>query len=524
MKETKNKRLNPIVFWPPFLLLLGAVIYSFIDSGGFAAAMNKTYEWLGLKFGWLFLLIGLFIIVLLAVIFCSKAGSIRFGGKDAKPKYGFWNWFAMSLCGGIAIGIVFWGVAEPITFLATPNNGIEPFSGEAVRFAMSQSYFHWTLIPYGMYALATIPIALAVYNYGQKMTISSGLYFLLGDRCNGVFGNIVNAVSLFALVGGISTSLGFGLMQIGSGVSYTTGITPSPFLWAIIAALIIGAFLTSSMLGIDKGIKWLSDQNLKLYIIVLVFLFIVGPSVYILNLGVESTGAFVTTFFEKATYLGTYNGEDWSRWWTVFYWAVWFAYAPVVGIFLTRLCYGRTIRQFLAVNLIAPSVFCMIWFTIFGGTAIDMQLSGTFDLWNALQTTGTESAVYAFFSQLPLGNILIIVFLIVICTSFVTMADSMTYVAAVMSTSGFHHEEEPPQFLKLTWGIIMGVLAWVMISFAGLDGARMLATISAFPILFLMILLLFAAIKGLFATEIRVNLKNHGKRKKETVPTENDTI
>ena len=498
MIPMKKNKINNIVFWPPFIILLGAVIYSFINSNGFTAAMNHTYEILGQEFGWLFLIIGLVIIVLLAVIFCSKVGSIRFGGEDAVPKYSFWNWFAMSLCGGIAIGIVFWGVAEPITFLAAPNNGIEPFSPDAVSFAMSQSYFHWTFIPYGMYALATIPIALAVYNYGKNMTISSGLYFLIGDRCDGIFGNIINAVSLFALVGGISTSLGFGLLQIGSGISYISGIEPSPTMWAIIAILIIGAFITSSMMGVDKGIKWLSDQNLKLYIIVLVFIFLIGPSTYILNLGIESTGVFITTFFEKATYLGAANGEDWSRWWTIFYWAVWFAYAPVIGIFLARLCYGRTIRQFLVVNLIAPSLFCMIWFTIFGSTAIDMQLSGTFDLWSVLSEKGTESAVYAFFSQLPLGTFLIIVFLIVICVSFITMADSMTYVAAVMSSSGFHHEEEPPSILKLTWGLIMGILAWVMISYAGLDGARMLAVISAFPILFIMILLILSTIKGLY--------------------------
>lgn len=502
MKTTAKGNLNHIVFWPPFLILLGAVLFSFINKDGFAVAMNAAYHWLSGEFGWLYLFVGLALVVILTVIFCTKAGSIRFGGAEAKPQYSFWNWFAMSLCGGIAIGIVFWGVAEPITFLATPNNSITPFSSEAVKFAMSQAYFHWTIIPYGMYALATIPIALAVYNYGKKMTISSGLYFLIGDHCDGKFGDIVNAVSLFALVGGIATSLGMGLMQIGSGIHYVSGITPSPTLWAILCILIVAAFTITSILGVDKGIKWLSDQNLKLYIVVLIFLFIVGPTTYILNLGIESTGTFITTFFEKATYLGTFNGEDWSRWWTIFYWAVWFAYAPVIGIFYTRLCYGRTIRQFLAVNLIAPSIFGILWFTIFGGTAIDMQLSGTFDLWTAIQTDGMESAVYAFFTQLPLGNILIFVFLIVIIASFVTMANSMTYVAAVMSTTGFHHEDgEPAHILKLVWGIIMGALAWVMISFAGIDGARMLAVIAAFPLLFLMIAFCLSAIKGCYSPQ-----------------------
>ena len=500
IKETK--RLHHGVFWPPFLILLAAVILSFINEDAFAAAMNGAYDWLSHSFDWLYLMLALFITFLCLVIFCTKAGNIRFGGAEAKPQYSFLQWFAMSLCGGIAIGIVFWGVAEPITFLGSPNNGIEPFSAEAVKFAMSQSFFHWSFTPYALYAMGTIPIALAVYNYNRRMSISSGLYFLLGERCDGPIGTVVDAISLFALVGGISTSLGFGILQISGGLNYMFHIDSTPFLWAIVAIAIVAAFTVTSILGVDKGIKWLADQNFKLYVIVLAFILIIGPTTYILKLGTECFAEFGTTFLEKSLYLGAANGEDWSRWWTVFYWAVWFAYAPVIGIFYTRICYGRTVRQFLAVNLVAPALFCILWFTIFGGTAIEMQLSGAFDIFQALADKGTEIAVFAFFGELPLGMVLNLVFLLIIIISFVTMANSMTYTAAVMSTSGFRAEEgEPPMLLKLTWGIIMGVLAWVMLSFAGLDGARMLAVVASFPILIIMIAFCLSAIKGLYAPD-----------------------
>ncbi|MEE0776755.1 MAG: BCCT family transporter, partial [Bacillota bacterium] len=407
----------------------------------------------------------------------------------------------MSLCGGIAIGIVFWGVAEPIQHLEAPAHGITPESAEAIMFSMSTVFHHWSFTPYALYVTATIPIALAVYNYHQKMTISSGLYFLMGDRCHGKIGTVVDAVCLFSLAGGIATSMGMGIMQISSGLNFVTGIDPTPFVWAMVALCIILFFTASSAVGMDKGLKWLSDQNLKLYVIVLLFILIVGPTTYILKLGAESTGEFITTFFAKSTYLGAATGEDWSRWWSIFYWASWIAYAPVVGVFLTRLCYGRTIRQFLAVNLVAPAIFGILWFTVFGGTSIHMQLEGTFDLWSALEANGLESAVFTFFDQFPLGTFLVILFLVIIVISFVTMADSMTSVAAIMSTSGFQQEEgEPPLFLKLAWGIIMGSLAWVMISFAGIDGTKMLAVLASFPLLFLMIALALSAVRGLYGS------------------------
>lgn len=521
--DKKTFKLNHAIFWPPFLLLLGAVIFSFINEEGFAAGMNAIYTWVTDQFDWLYALLALAAVLILIVIFCSKAGNIRFGGPDAKPKYTFFQWFAMSLCGGIAIGIVFWGAAEPIIHLSAPAGGIEPFSGDAVMFSISTCYLHWSVTPYALYNLATIPIALAVYNYHQKLSISSGLYFLMGERCNGSIGKLIDAVSLFALVGGIATSLGLGIMQVSSGVSFLSGIDASPFMWLIIAIVIVIAFTASSALGMDKGLKWLADQNIKLYAIVLLFILIVGPTAYICKLGIQGMGEFATTFFAKSTFLGVDTGEDWSRWWSIFYWAAWIAYAPVVGVFLTRLCYGRTIRQFLAVNLIGPAMFGILWFTIFGGTAMDMQLSGAFDLATALTENGTESAVFTFFSQMPLGIPLVVVFLVIIMISFVTMADSMTSVAAILSTGNSGSEEEPPLTMKLVWGIIMGALAYVMITFSGIDGTKMLATLASFPLLFLMIVFIISMIKGLYAPDTKLiqrRKKNHNKTKNEETTSE----
>jgi choline/carnitine/betaine transport len=514
-----KKVFNHIIFWPAFLIPLAAIIVSFINNDKFISTMMSIYVNVTNGFGWSFMLLGLFSVVTVAILFFTPLGNIRFGGLESKPKYSFMQWFTMSLCGGIAIGIVFWGVAEPITYLAQPPLGIEGFTGEAAIFSLSQTFFHWSFVPYSFYAVCTIPIALAVYNLNMKVSISSGLYFLIGDKCNGPIGKIVDALALLSLVGGISTSMGQGIMQISSGLNVVTGLEVSPVMWAVVAIVTVVAFTFTSVIGIDKGLKWLADQNFKLYVAVLLFILIVGPTAFIMNLGTEALGEFITAFVYKSTNMGVKLDENWSQWWTIFYWAVWIAYAPVVGIFLTRLCYGRTIKQFILANVVGPAVFCIIWFTIVGGTAIEMQLSGAFDLWGSYQTGGLESSVFSFFSQFPLGKFLVFVFLIVISISFITMADSMTSVAAIMCTKGFQHEDgEPPMFLKILWGSIMGIMAWVMIASAGIDGTKMIGVIASFPLLLVVGAMAVASLKGAYLlTSGKIKTDSNKKSEKDDI-------
>jgi choline/carnitine/betaine transport len=499
MSKLKSKKsiINHYVFWPAFLIPTALVVASFINTEKFADAMMSMYVGLTNSFGWAYMLLGTVSFLAVAALLLSPAGKVKFGGEKAVPKYTFLQWFTMSLCGGIAIGIVFWGVAEPLTYFAQPPLGIEGFSSESAIFAVSQTFFHWSFVPYSFYAICTIPVALAVYNKNRKFSISSGLYFIMGERCEGFIGKIVDGLALLALIGGISASLGMGIMQISSGIGYVFGIDTTTTIWAIVTLVTVVSFTFTSVIGIDKGLKWLADQNFKLYVAVLAFILIVGPTAFIMNLGVESLGDFITTFFNKSTNMGVKFSESWSQWWTIFYWAVWIAYAPVVGMFLTRLTYGRTIRQFILTNVVGPGVFCMIWFMIIGGTTIDMQSSGAFDLWASYQANGLESSVFSFFAQFPAGMFLVVVFLVIIIVSFITMADSMTSVAAIMSTNGFHHEEgEPPMFLKIIWGSIMGVLAWVMIAVAGIDGVKMIGTIASFPLLIVLVMMVIASLKG----------------------------
>lgn len=506
MSKGNKVGINNLVFWPPIILLVATMILSFVRYDAFTAMINGIFAWTTSTFGWLFAFSSFAFLLILVVIFLSPVGKIRFGGENAKPNISMWNWFAMSLTAGIAIGIVFWGVAEPIYHFASPpeSYGIEPFSEAAAMFSMKTVYLHWSFTPYALYVIIAIPIALAYYNYKQPFTVSSSLYFLMGDKCQGNFGKAIDALCLYAIAGGIAASLGTGLMQVASGLDFIFGITPSVLIWTIVAAVIVSSYTLSSYTGIDRGIKFLADKNAKLFFGVMIFVLIAGPTAFIMNISVQGLGAYISGFVTQSLFTSPVNGDPWPGWWSFFYWANWMAYAPIVALFLARIVYGRTIREFIAINLIAPAVFALIWFGIFGGAAMHMQVTGKFDIWANIVNKGLENTIFAFFANMPLGSILVPVFLFTICISFITLADSMTSCVAIMSTSGLaHDEQEAPVYLKIIWGVVMGGMALVMISFAGIDGVKMISNLAGFPIMFLMVAIAISIIKGLWWPEVK---------------------
>jgi len=501
MKDLLNgKKINKGAFWPPFLIFIIASILSIFAFDQFTGAVEESFNWVTAHFGWYFLLVAFGSVVLCAIVFISPAGKIKFGGKDAEPEFKTWEWFAMSLTAGIGTGIVFWGVAEPIKHLSSPPGdlGIEAFSSQAVNFSMSTVFLHWTFTPYSLYILFALPTALAIYNYGQPFRISSGLYFLIGDRCKGWIGKATDALTIFALAGGVAAVLGAGLLQMGSGMNIIFGIPISSTLWIIIAAVIIGSYTISSYTGIDRGIRFLANQNTKIFLGTMVFIFIVGPTTFILNLGVESFGNYISNFINQSFYLSTAAESGWPKWWTIYFWANWLAFAPIVGLFLVRLTKGRTIREFISVNLIAPALFGMVWFAVYGGAGIHAQLNDIMDISSKMDAQGLESAIFSFFSMFPFGNLISVVFLITIAVSFITLADSMTSTLAMVSTIGLEETEEAPMVLKVFWGVFIGVISVTMIIYAGVDGFRMLANLAGFPIAFLLVAIGLSLIKGLY--------------------------
>jgi len=373
-----------------------------------------------------------------------------------------------------------------------PELGIAPNSEAAAIFAMETVFIHWTFIPYAMYALAGLGIAFAIYNMKLPFRISSTLYPIFGKKINGSVGAVVDNLCLFAMFGGVAAVLGVGTLQITIGLNKLAGIPKGKVTWIAVVTVMVVIFLISSYSGLNKGIKWLSDKNSKIFLGIMAFIFIFGPTTFILSLGTQGFGGFLNNFFTRTQYLSPIDGGLWPQWWPIVYWAFWLAYAPLEGMFFALLCKGRTIRQFLMVNLIAPSIFGVLWFSVFGGAAIHGQLQGQ-GLMEAIQTNGFEISIFKFLDAYPFGAAISWVIIVAVIISIVTLCDSMTSTIASLSTTA-------PGRIKIFWGVAMASMAIINLICAGdkvsgIDATKQLATLAGFPILFFMILLTYGTVK-----------------------------
>lgn len=512
--------LNHLVFWPPFLLLLAAVVLNFTNLDKFTEVTNGANEWILTNFGWFFSVCAFACVVLCAFVFFSDFAKVRIGGPNAKPLLSVWNWFSITICTTVATGILFWATAEPISHFHGPPTakGIEPASAQAVTFAMSTMYLHWTITPYAIYAVVSLTFAFAYYNMRLPFSLGSTVAPLLGKFATGTVGKVVDAICLYALVAGMAASLGGGIMAIAGGLDYLFEIPSNKWSWAAIAASIVAMFIVSSITGLMNGIRILSDLNVKALMVLAVIAFFAGPTLFILNAGLESFGIYLSSFFEMNLFNGILGeqtavesardaGEHaayWSQSWTTFYWAVWIAWAPISACFLGRISYGRTVRETLLVNLVFPALFGMAWMAIFSGTALHMELNGAdlLGVINDKENGGTEWVTYKVFQTYPWSVGVVGFYVISLIISFVTSADSNTTAMAAISSSGITPENpEGNMVIKIVWGLTVGTVAWVMISFADVDGIKIISTLGGFPAAVLLMFVLGSLVKILMSYE-----------------------
>lgn len=493
--------LNKRVFYPPFLLLLVTIVYSLIDYEGFLSGVKFINEFILTHFSGVFAWSALGFLILVLVIYCAPVSGTIIGGKDAVPLLSKWKWFSITLCTTIATGILFWGAAEPIFHLNEPpaNLGLLPHSVEAKDFAMSTLFMHWTFIPYAIYTLAGLVFALSFYNLRQPFRLGSMLYPVIGDRAHGHVGTIIDIVCLYALVAGMSASLGSGILSIMGGLEHLLGWQKTNVLLVLIALSIVLAFVLSSISGLKKGISLLSDINIRGFLLLALFVFLAGPTLSLLDLGYLGGMDFVRNFIPRSlNWRGALN-DSWFESWTVFYWANWFAWVPITALFLGRLAYGYTVRQFIHFNLIIPSLFGGFWMVIFGGIAIYMDIDSAGELYASLQSDGAESVFYMIMSNLPIEHISSTLFLILIFISYVTAADSNTSAMSALSSNGISPtNQEAPVLVKIIWGAFIGMIAYIMISSIGLDGVKMISVLGGFPVLFFMLIVAASAIRLIF--------------------------
>lgn len=503
MKPANHTRLNAPVFIPAFAIILIAVAIGLIDNEMLVRVAKSIFYFSLSDFGWLYQILAFAALVVTAFIYFSRAGQIRLGGKDAKPEFSLPTTFAMALTGGIATGVVTYSVNEPIIYLGNvygeiTNQTFQPSSAEAAIFALARCFHNWSFIPYAMYSVVGLMIAYMHYNRKEQFSIASTLVPLLGERAMrpGVRA-VINVVSVLAIALGLASSLGAGLALISSGLEAQYGVQPSPTTWLILTVVIAAVFISSALSGLRRGIKFLSSVNAYVFYGLVVVLLAIGPINYVLSLSTTSIGYWLNNFFIWSFDTKEDGGEALVTWWTMYDWSIWIAYAPLMGLFLARISYGRTLREFLIINWILPSVFGMVWFAIWGASAIKWQLDGTLDLISIITEHGAVAGLWGFLQNLPLASVFVPLLIFTLIISFATAADSMSSTIASICTHDITAEEEAPKRQKLIWGLAISIIAYVMVAFGGgaqgVDGIKFLAAAGGFTVLFLFTLIVLSA-------------------------------
>lgn len=446
------------------------------------------------KFGWFYLLSATAFLSFAIFLIVSKYGNIVLGKDGDKPQYSYITWFGMLFSAGMGIGLVFWGAAEPIShFHNPPIDGLS--ESEAAKVAMRYSFFHWGLHPWAIYAI--LALALAYFQFRKEVPglVSGILQPIFGDKMKGGWGTFVDFIAVFATIFGVATSLGLGAQQIGSGISYLFGVKNGFSLELIIIIIVTVLFLTSAMTGLDKGIKILSNTNIVLAILLMLFLLFAGPTNFIMNFFTNTLGGYIQNLPSMSFRMAPFSesGTSWLEGWTIFYWAWWIAWAPFVGTFIARVSRGRTVREFVTGVLLVPTVFGGLWFSVFGGSAISLEIHHGVDVASIIADYGTEVALFSVLEQFPLSFITSTLAILLISTFFITSADSATFVLGMQTTGG---NLNPENKVKFIWGIVQSATAAILLWQGGLGALQTASIIAAFPFAIILILVIFSLTKA----------------------------
>ncbi len=469
MNREKNKReINKAAFWPAIIALTAFVVYGAVNSQALGAIMSKVLEVIADYFGAYINILSLIFLILAAVIIISKYGDVVIGGKDAKPDYSMPTWCAMSICSGIGTGLLFWAIGEPIYhYMQTPTAIGEPETRTSAIFAVAQSMWDWSFIQYAMYAVCGAAFAVLCFNKGKSLSLSSVVESVTNKKISWL-NTLITSLVIFCLMGATANSMGVGLMQIGAGLEAVFGIAQTPIVWIIIAVFVATMFILSCVSGIGKGLKLVSTICMYFFIFLMVYVYVFGNTQFIGKISSEAIGFIIDHWGTQTMLMNAMAPDDkWFSEWSVMYWNSFIMYAPIIGMFLARMGKGRKVRTFMLVQVLVPSIFCIIWIGIFGGQTIFLQTSGTLDVWGAVQSSGMQATVFKILESLPGSRVIIVMFLITIILSFCTLADPMASVASTLSVNGLSANVEPPKKQKILVGIILAAVACTLVISGG---------------------------------------------------------
>ncbi|MFC1419826.1 BCCT family transporter [Streptacidiphilus cavernicola] len=503
--------VDRVVFGIGAVAVLAVVAWGAFAEGSLDRASTTGLGWVLHNFGWLFVVAADVFLVVCVLLAFSRYGRIRLGADDDEPEFTTLAWVAMMFSAGMGIGLMFYGVGEPLQHYAAPppGTGVQPLTPAAAQVALQYALFHWTLQPWAIYGVGGLALAYATFRKGRGNRISSAFVPLLGERgARGWPGRAIDLLAVFATVFGSATSLGLGALQVAQGLGVIASVKDSKPVELIIIGALTAAFVLSAFSGVHRGIKWLSTANVVLAAVIMLFVFVLGPTVYVLDAVPATLGGYLSDLLTMSTRTGAFTDEDWLGAWTIFYWAWWLSWAPFVGTFIARISRGRTVRQFLLGVLLVPSGGTVLWFCVMGGSAIRLDATGAAKLVDtATGAGGAEAALFGLLKALPLGSITSVVAVVLVMTYFITSADSASLVLGSLSQGGALH---PRTWLVVTWGVLMGAVAAVLLVAGGLEALQRATILVALPFVLVMLALCLALVKELRTDPAAAPSRLHG--------------
>ncbi|WP_413492358.1 BCCT family transporter [Morganella psychrotolerans] len=491
----KNIKINPPVFFTSaliiFLIVGFAALFPQVAETHLKALQTSLFK----NASWFYILAVALILMSVTYLGLSRFGDIKLGPDHARPGYSYISWFAMLFSAGMGIGLMFFGVAEPVMHYLSPPVGT-PETVQAAKEAMRLTFFHWGLHAWAIYAIVALILAFFSYRHGLPLTLRSALYPIIGDR---IYGPIGHAVDIFAVVGtvfGVATSLGFGVLQVNAGLNHLFGLPQTQTVQVILIVIITSLATLSVVSGLDKGIRILSELNLGLAVLLLAMVGILGPTVLLLKSFVENTGGYLSEIVSNTFNLFAYEpkSDGWLGGWTLLYWGWWLSWSPFVGMFIARISRGRTIREFVTGVLFVPAGFTLLWMTFFGNTAIDLIKNQGATKLATVVKEDVSLALFQFLEYFPFSSVLSFFAMLMVIVFFVTSADSGAMVVDTLASGG---DSNTPVWQRIFWAGLMGVVAITLLLAGGLSALQTVTIASALPFAAILLVSIYGLIKAL---------------------------
>nr|WP_145545098.1 BCCT family transporter [Variovorax boronicumulans] len=472
--------------------ILAIVVWGVVAPGHLGTTFDGALAVITRNFGWFYLWLVLGLVVLALVLAFSRFGDLKLGAEDEEPEFSVGAWFAMLFAAGMGIGLVFWGVAEPVSHYGTPPPGIAPNTPEAANAAMRYSFFHWGLHPWAVYSVVALAIAFFQFRRGGSALVSTAVESLPWAPLRRI-GPLVNVLAVIATAFGVAASLGMGALQINSGFNAVLGLPVNQWSQLGIIAVTTVLFIGSAVSGVTKGIKWLSSFNLLMAALLALAVFVLGPTIAIIDTLTTTLGSYMSELVRMSLRMTPFRDSSWISGWTIFYWAWWVSWSPFVGLFIARVSRGRTVREFILGTVAAPTVAAFVWFSVFGGTALHLEIMQNVPIAEAVKAD-VSTALFALFDQLPWGTLMSGIATILVVVFFVTSGDSAVLVLGMMSTGG---NENPSARVKIAWGLLVAGIAASLLLAGGLQSVQTATIVFALPFTVVIVLMAVALWRGL---------------------------